>query len=89
MIRIERLAKVEEYNTDKHNLKTGEFYECIESPDGLYNGWVLYVVNITGHMGKIYGSWLNKGRSIFGDMTGNSYKFRFKKLTMKLVEVKE
>ena len=89
MIKIERLCKVQENVADKSQLTTGEFYECVKSVDDLYTGWILYVVNTSGQKGKIYGSWLNKGQAIFGDMTDSSEDFRFKKLNMKLVEVKE
>ena len=89
MIKIERLCKVQETVADKSQLTTGEFYECVKSEDDLYTGWILYVVNTNGQMGKTYGSWLNKGQAIFGDMTDGSEDFRFKKLNMKLVEVKE
>ena len=89
MIEIERLCKVQETVADKSQLTTGEFYECVKSEDDLYTGWILYVVNTNGQMGKIYGSWVNKGQAIFADMTGGSEDFRFKKLNMKLVEVKE
>ena len=89
MIEIERLRKVQENVADKSQLTTGEFYECVKSEDDLYTGWILYVVNVPGQRGRIYGSWLNKGQAIFADMTGGSEDFRFKKLNMKLVEVKE
>ena len=89
MIEIERLCKVQENVADKSQLTTGEFYECVKSEDDLYTGWILYVVNVYGQMGQIYGSWVNKGQAIFADMTGGSEDFRFKKLNMKLVEVKE
>ena len=89
MIEIERLSKVQENVADKSRLITGEFYECVKSEDDLYTGWILYVVNISSQKGRIYGSWLNKGQAIFGDMTSGSEDFRFKKLNMKLVEVKE
>ena len=89
MIEIERLCKVQENVVDKSQLTTGEFYECVKSEDDLYTGWILYVVKSHGQMGKIYGSWLNKGPAIFSDMTSGSEDFRFKKLNMKLVEVKE
>ena len=89
MIEIERLSKVQENVADKSQLTTGEFYECVKSEDDLYTGWILYVVNISSQKGRIYGSWLNKGQAIFGDMTQGSEDFRFKKLNMKLVEVKE
>ena len=89
MIEIERLSKVQENVADKSQLTTGEFYECVKSEDDLYTGWILYVVNVHGHMGTIYGSWLNKGLAIFCDITDGSEDFRFKKLNMKLVEVKE
>ena len=89
MIEIERLCKVQENVADKSQLTTGEFYECVKSGDDLYTGWILYVVNVHGQRGQIYGSWVNKGQAIFADMTGGSEDFRFKKLNMKLVEVKE
>ena len=89
MIEIERLSKVQENVADKSQLITGEFYECVKSDNDLYTGWILYVVIINGQRGTIYGSWLNKGQAIFGDMTKGSEDFRFKKLNMKLVEVKE
>ena len=89
MIEIERLCKVKENVADKSQLTTGEFYECVKSEDDLYTGWILYVVNVYGQMGQIYGSWVNKGQAIFADMTDGSEDFRFKKLNMKLVEVKE
>ena len=89
MIEIERLCKVQEIVADKSQLTTGEFYECVKSEDDLYIGRILYVVNVHGHRGTIYGSWLNKGQAVFGDMTVGSEDFRFKKLNMKLVEVKE
>ena len=89
MIEIERLSKVQENVADKSQLTTGEFYECVKSKDDLYTGWILYVVNVHSQMGEIYGSWLNKGQAFFGDMTKGSEDFRFKKLNMKLVEVKE
>ena len=89
MIEIERLSKVQETVADKSQLTTGEFYECIKSEDDLYTGWILYAVNVYGQRGIIYGSWLNKGQAFFGDMTEGSEDFRFKKLNMKLVEVKE
>ena len=89
MIEIERLSKVQENVADKSQLITGEFYECVKSDNDLYTGWILYVVNISSQKGRIYGSWLNKGQAIFGDMTSGSEDFRFKKLNMKLVEVKE
>ena len=89
MIEIERLCKVQEAVADKSQLTTGEFYECVKSEDDLYTGWILYVVNVYGQKGAIYGSWVNKGQAIFADMTGGSEDFRFKKLNMKLVEVKE
>ena len=89
MIEIERLCKVQENVADKSQLTTGEFYECVKSEDDLYTGWILYVVNISSQRGRIYGSWLNKGPAIFGDITDGSEDFRFKKLNMKLVEVKE
>ena len=54
MIKIERLPKMEKSYIGKHDLKVGEFYECIESPAKLYNGWILYVVNLSGETGKIY-----------------------------------
>ena len=89
MIEIERLCKVQENVADKSQLTTGEFYECVKSDNDLYTGWILYVVNISSQRGRIYGSWLNKGQAIFGAMTDGSEDFRFKKLNMKLVEVKE
>ena len=89
MIEIERLCKVQETVANKSQLTTGEFYECVKSRDDLYTGWILYVVNVHGQRGQIYGSWVNKDKAIFGDMTGGSEDFRFKKLNMKLVEVKE
>ena len=89
MIEIERLCKVQENVADKSQLITGEFYECVKSDNDLYTGWILYVVNVHAQMGEIYGSWLNKGLAIFGDITEGSEDFRFKKLNMKLVEVKE
>lgn len=89
MIEIQRLPKMKEFSVGKHDLKVGEFYECITSPEGLYTGWILYVVNLSGQSSKIYGSWINEGPGLFGDMTGQSDLFRFKKLNMKLVEVKE
>ena len=89
MIEIERLCKVQETVANKSQLTTGEFYECVKSEDDLYTGWILYVVNVPGQKGKIYGGWLNKGQAIFADMTSGSEDFRFKKLNMKLVEVKE
>ena len=89
MIEIERLSKVQENVADKSQLITGEFYECVKSDNDLYTGWILYVVNVHGQKGTIYGSWLNKGQAIFADMTGSSEDFRFKKLNVKLVEVKE
>ena len=89
MIEIERLCKVQETVADKSQLTTGEFYECVKSEDDLYTGWILYVVNVHGQTGKTYGFWLNKGQASFSDMTGGSKDFRFKKLNMKLVEVKE
>ena len=89
MIEIEHLSKVQENVADKSQLTTGEFYECVKSEDDLYTGWILYVVIISGQRGTIYGSWVNKGQAIFGDMTSGSEDFRFKKLNMKLVEVKE
>ena len=89
MIEIERLCKVQETVADKSQLTTGEFYECVKSEDDLYTGWILYVVNIGSQRGRIYGSWLNKGPAIFGDINYGSEDFRFKKLNMKLVEVKE
>ena len=89
MIEIERLSKVQENVANKRQLITGEFYECVKSDNDLYTGWILYVVNVHGQRGKTYGSWLNKGSAIFGDITDGSEDFRFKKLNMKLVEVKE
>ena len=89
MIEIERLCKVQENVADKSQLTTGEFYECVKSEDDIYTGWILYVVSIYGQTGTIYGSWVNKGPAIFGDITDGSEDFRFKKLNMKLVEVKE
>ena len=89
MIEIERLSKVQENVADKSQLITGEFYECVKSNNDLYTGWILYVVNVHDQTGAIYGTWLNKGQAIFGDMTVGSEDFRFKKLNMKLVEVKE
>ena len=89
MIEIERLSKVQENVADKSQLTTGEFYECVKSDNDLYTGWILYVVNISSQRGRIYGPWVNKGQAIFGDITDGSEDFRFKKLNMKLVEVKE
>ena len=89
MIEIERLCKVQETVADKSQLTTGEFYECVKSEDDLYTGWILYVVSFYCQTGKIYGPWVNKGQAIFSDMTEGSEDFRFKKLNMKLVEVKE
>ena len=89
MIEIERLSKVQENVADKSQLITGEFYECVKSDNDFYTGRILYVVNVHGQSDTIYGSWLNKGQAIFGDMTDGSEDFRFKKLNMKLVEVKE
>ena len=89
MIEIKRLCNVQETVTDKSQLTTGEFYECVKSDNDLYTGWILYVVNISSQRGRIYGPWVNKGQAIFGDVTSGSEDFRFKKLNMKLVEVKE
>lgn len=89
MIQIERLAKIKESYASKHDLKTGEFYECVQAPDIEYIGWILYVVNLPRETGKVYGSWVNRGPAVFSEMTSQNDKFQFKKLNMKLVEVKE
>lgn len=89
MIEIQRLPKMKEYYAGKYELKTGEFYECVQSPEDVYLGWILYVVNLSRESGKVYGSWVNEGPAVFSEMTGQNDKFRFKRLNMKLVEVKE
>lgn len=89
MIRIERLAKMKEYYAGKHDLQTGEFYECVQSPEEIYLGWILYAVRLSRETGRVYGVWINEGPAIFSELTGQNDKFRFKKLNMKLVEVKE
>jgi hypothetical protein len=89
-MQIERLKTKQETQVEPKNLKAGEIYECVADPYGFYAGWILFVIDYSPEKEHlIYGAWLNEPAAIFSTNTSRSEDFRFKKLNMKLVEVKE